>query len=76
MNPMKHLFMIAVASLLASPVYAQLEPSNSVGVTYGHVHLNVSDMELHKRLWVDHFGVCWLRRGRSQRFGYPECWWR
>ena len=63
MNPMKHLLMIAVASLLASPVYAQLEPSNSAGVTYGHVHLNVSDMELHKRLWVDHFGGVLVEKG-------------
>ena len=31
---------------------------NDAGLTYGHVHLNVSDVELHKQLWVEHFGAC------------------
>ena len=53
---MTRLPMMIVALLLASPVSAQLEPSNDVGLSYGHVHLNVTDMELHKKLWVEHFG--------------------
>ena len=60
---MKRLMIVAVALLLASPVHAQLEPSNDMGVTYGHVHLNVSDMEFQKRLWVEHFGGVLVERG-------------
>ena len=60
---MKSLVLVAVVLLLASPVYAQLEPSNAMGVTYGHVHLNVSDMELQKRLWVEHFGGVLVEKG-------------
>ena len=62
-STIKRLLIGAVTLLLASPVYAQLEPSNDIGVTYGHVHLNVSDMELHKQLWVDHFGGVLVPKG-------------
>ena len=38
------LLLTAVAILsLVSPAYAQLAPVNDMGVTYGHVHLNVAD---------------------------------
>ncbi len=36
---------------------------NEAGLTYGHVHLNVSDVELHKQLWVDHFGGVVTQKG-------------
>lgn len=42
--------------LIGAPLRAQLAPPNEAGVTFGHVHLNVTDLELHKRLWVEHFG--------------------
>ena len=51
------LLLTAVALLtLVSPTYAQLAVPNEAGLTYGHMHLNVTDVELHKRLWVEHFG--------------------
>ena len=40
---------------LATNVQAQLATPNSAGLTYGHVHLNVVDMDRHKEIWVDHF---------------------
>jgi catechol 2,3-dioxygenase-like lactoylglutathione lyase family enzyme len=52
-----------VALLLASPAHAQLAPPNEAGVTYGHVHLNVRDIEVHKKLWVDHFGGVVVQKG-------------
>jgi catechol 2,3-dioxygenase-like lactoylglutathione lyase family enzyme len=58
------LLLTAVAVLsLVSPAYAQLAVPNEAGLTYGHVHLNVSDVELHKRLWVDHFGGVVTQKG-------------
>ena len=54
---MKRLFLAMVALLgVAVPANAQLSPTNAAGVTYGHVHLNVSNIEVHKKLWVDTFG--------------------
>ena len=58
------LLLTAVAVLsLVSPAYAQLAVPNEAGLTYGHVHLNVTDVELHKRLWVDHFGGVVTQKG-------------
>ena len=48
---MKLLLAAAAALAIASPVHAQLAPPNAAGVTYGHVHLNVKDIEVHKKLW-------------------------
>ena len=58
------LLLTAVALLsLGSPAYAQLAVPNDAGLTYGHVHLNVSDIELHQQLWVDHFGGVLTQKG-------------
>ena len=58
------LVLTAVALLsLISPAYAQLAVPNEAGLTYGHVHLNVSDVELHKQLWVEHFGGVVTQKG-------------
>ncbi len=56
-------FIATVACLLASLSYAQLAPPNENGLTYGHVHLNVSDVEVHEKLWVEHFGGIVVRKG-------------
>jgi catechol 2,3-dioxygenase-like lactoylglutathione lyase family enzyme len=52
----KHSILIILLSLLTTPALAQLATPNSAGLTYGHVHLNVADIEVHKQIWVDHFG--------------------
>jgi catechol 2,3-dioxygenase-like lactoylglutathione lyase family enzyme len=58
------LLLIVVALLsLISPAQAQLAVPNEAGLTYGHVHLNVTDVELHKRLWVEHFGGVVTQKG-------------
>lgn len=48
---------------VARPADAQLSPKNAAGVTYGHVHLNVSDLDVHKKLWVDLFGGEFVQKG-------------
>jgi catechol 2,3-dioxygenase-like lactoylglutathione lyase family enzyme len=60
---MKLLLTAAAALLFASSAHAQLAPFNEAGVTYGHVHLTVKDMEVHKKLWVDHFGGVVVQKG-------------
>ena len=58
------LLLTAVAVLtLVSPANAQLAVPNAAGLTYGHVHLNVTDVELHKQLWVEHFGGVVTQKG-------------
>ena len=60
---MRLLLIAALVCLLASPAYAQLATPNEAGLRYGHVHLNVSDIEVHKTLWVEHFGGVVVQKG-------------
>ncbi len=63
---MKLLFTAALAAaalVLAQPAHAQLAPFNAAGVTYGHVHLNVSDPEAAQKLWVEQFGAVLSTKG-------------
>jgi catechol 2,3-dioxygenase-like lactoylglutathione lyase family enzyme len=54
---------LLISLFFVTPVFAQLATPNAAGLTYGHVHLNVTDMELHKQLWVDHFNGTVVERG-------------
>jgi len=57
---------------LATPARAQLSPMNDAGVTYGHVHLNVSDIEVHKKLFVDIFGGEFVQKGPLAAVKWPN----
>jgi len=52
-----------LALAIATPAHAQLAPPNAAGITFGHVHLNVKDIEVHKKLWVEHFGGVVVQKG-------------
>ena len=60
---MRLLTLAALALLAAAPASAQLARPNADGVYFAHVHLNVADMELHKRLWVEHFDGVVVTKG-------------
>lgn len=55
-----------------SPAHAQLAVPNEAGLTFGHVHLNVSDPELHARLWVEHFGGVVRQKGELTAIRFPN----
>ena len=57
------LFLIAALLLSFAPsASAQLASPNNAGVAMGHVHLNVKDVDVHKKLWVEQFGATPLQR--------------
>lgn len=60
---MRMLLTVVALMSLVSPAHAQLAVPNEAGLTYGHVHLNVTDVELHKQLWVEHFGGVVTQKG-------------
>src|SRR5262249_58312194 len=60
---MKLLFAAVVSLSMFVPAHAQLAPPNAAGLTFGHVHLNVHDIEVHKKLWVEHFGGVVVQKG-------------
>lgn len=47
--------LFALASI--SPLGAQLLPINDAGVTFGHVHMNVTDVAAQKKFWTEQFGA-------------------
>ena len=49
-------FLAVVALLNGSPAAAQLASPNDEGVTWGHIHMNVTDVERHQQIWIEHFG--------------------
>ena len=65
---------IIVLSLLiiCTPVRAELSPPNAAGVTFGHVHLNVADIEVDKKLFVDVFGGTFVQRGALSAVKFPN----
>jgi len=69
---MRLLLFVVLATVLAAPASAQLAPLNDAGMTYGHVHLNVRDLEVHKALWVDHFGGEVVQRGPLTAIKFPS----
>lgn len=66
------LLMVGVVLAAAAPAHAQLSPMNAAGITYGHVHLNVSDVEVHKKLWVDTFGGTFVQKGPLMVVKFPN----
>ena len=53
---MKLILATLAAALVATSASAQLAPPNANGITYGHIHLNVRDIEVHKKFWPEYFG--------------------
>lgn len=71
---MRYLSAYVVAAMLcgALPAQAQLAPPNEIGITYGHVHVTVKDLELHKKLWVEHFGGTVVQKGTLTAVKLPN----
>jgi len=56
---------------LALPVAAQLLEPNEAGVTMGHVHLNVPDVEAHRKFWLGPIGAKPVKLGRLEGVSVP-----
>jgi catechol 2,3-dioxygenase-like lactoylglutathione lyase family enzyme len=52
---MRRFFAVTLGLSIAAPAAAQLATPNAAGIAFAHVHLNVADVEVHKRLWSEHF---------------------
>ena len=63
---MKFLFAAAISLTSLLPLQAQLTPPNGAGVTMGHVHLNVKDVEAQKKFWIEQFDAKPLAKENPQ----------
>jgi catechol 2,3-dioxygenase-like lactoylglutathione lyase family enzyme len=63
---------IAVSFLLLSTgLHAQLVAPGESGVVMGHLHLNTSDVELQKKLWIGALGAKPVKLGTTQGVSIP-----
>ena len=73
---MKSTSVVSVTGLLglggASPVAAQLTAAAEGPVVYGHHHLNVTNVEDHKRFWVGALGGTAAPFGNSEIIKFPN----
>jgi hypothetical protein len=54
LNPMRWLLLIAASPAV---MFAQLAAPNASGISYGHVHMFISDPTAEKKIWVDLLGA-------------------
>lgn len=64
--------LVVLAFAFPASTSAQVAPYNADGMTFGHVHLNVSDLEAHKALWVEHFGGEVVEKGALTAIKWPD----
>src|SRR4051794_35764059 len=62
-------FLVSLA--LALPVSAQLASPNPEGVTMGHVHLGVRDIDAHKAFWTNIMGGKIVKSGPLEMIQFP-----
>src|SRR5437763_4577555 len=56
---------------LAPLALAQLPAPNTAGVSMGHLHLNVKDVEESKKFWVDQLGATPVKLGANEVMKFP-----
>ncbi len=68
----KNLSAISVLGIVAgiTPLFAQLAPPNSMGVSIGHVHVNARDIAAQQRFWVQVGGTL-VHNGKIQMVQFP-----
>lgn len=64
--------LISIVLCLSTPANAQLATPNDAGLSFGHVHLNVPDIEEHISLWIDHFNGERITVGSSSAVKFPN----
>lgn len=62
---------LAVIALVPHLASAQLAPYNGVDVAFGHVHLLVSDIDVHKKFWTEAMGGKFATSGPLQVIQFP-----
>lgn len=60
-----------LALLAAAPASAQLAPPNEAGVTLGHIHLAVADVEAQRQFWIAMMGGTAVSNGPLSLIQFP-----
>jgi catechol 2,3-dioxygenase-like lactoylglutathione lyase family enzyme len=62
---------VVTAAFAILPASAQLAPPNSAGVTMGHIHLFVKDVEAQKKFWTETMGGTVVQNGQLMLVQFP-----
>jgi catechol-2,3-dioxygenase len=62
---------ICAALLAASPLLAQLTPTNAEGVAMGHFHITARDVDAQKAFWIQTLGGTLLKNGNQEMIEFP-----
>ncbi len=62
---------LPLAVLALTPAFAQLAPPNDAGVTLGHIHLVVKDVDAQKRFWTEMMGGTPVMNDRLEMIRFP-----
>jgi catechol 2,3-dioxygenase-like lactoylglutathione lyase family enzyme len=68
---MKQLNFLVMILLSVTPVSAQLVGPNQVGVTMGHMHLVVKDVDAQKQFWISVMGGTLVKNGPLELIQFP-----
>ena len=68
---MRLLSTLGLAILSVAPVLAQLAPPNAAGVSMGHMHLAVKDVDAQKEFWVSAMGGTVVKNGPLELIQFP-----
>ena len=63
--------LLSVFAFAALPVAAQLAPPNAEGVTMGHIHLAVRDVDAQKAFWTGIMGGTVVKNGQAEMIRFP-----
>jgi catechol 2,3-dioxygenase-like lactoylglutathione lyase family enzyme len=67
----RFLFVLVAAAFAVLPACAQLAPPNEAGVTMGHIHLFVKDVEAQKHFWTVEMGGTVVQNGALMLIQFP-----
>ncbi len=62
---------VCAALLAASPLLAQLTPTNAEGVAMGHFHITTRDVDVQKAFWIGSMGGTLLKNGAQEMIEFP-----
>ena len=65
------LLVLLAAAFAALPASAQLAPTNAAGVTMGHIHLFVKDVDAQKQFWTATMGGTVVQNGPLMLIQFP-----
>ena len=67
----KQLTFLVLGLLSSAPAFAQLVEPNQIGLRMGHVHLAVTDIDAHKKFWIDLMGGTLIKNGPLELIQFP-----